>query len=84
MKLDPCAQPLNNGSNKCNESQKRWYHNHSSGDCEEFTYSGCDGNQNNFESKGACDTECAKWHEEHKDHHHQHGHEHHSQHQHHH
>lgn len=49
---------------------KRWYHDHTAGDCKEFSYDGCNKNENNFETKDACDKACGEWHEAHKDHHH--------------
>ena len=51
----------------CNQSQEvgscrgaipRWYYNVGSGECEEFIWGGCDGNDNNFASKLKCELRC--------------------------
>lgn len=65
----------------CLATIPRWYHDHASGECKEFSYNGCTKNDNNFESKEECDNKCKAWHEEHKGHDHSHGH---SSHEHHH
>lgn len=60
----------------CLATIPRWYHDHASGECKEFSYDGCKKNENNFETKDECDTKCKAWHEEHKGHQHTHGHSH--------
>jgi papilin len=42
----------------CSENIKRWYLDIETHLCEEFTYSGCLGNDNNFESKDECQNYC--------------------------
>ena len=42
----------------CDAAIAAWYFNPQTGDCEEFTYGGCEGNENNFESKSACLSSC--------------------------
>lgn len=43
----------------CNSNfVKRWYFNAGAGTCEEFTYSGCHGNANNFDSYKECTSYC--------------------------
>ena len=42
----------------CKQYIRRWHYNSVSQVCEEFTYGGCLGNHNNFESKLQCMTYC--------------------------
>ncbi|XP_031618973.1 histidine-rich glycoprotein-like [Contarinia nasturtii] len=84
----PCAQPLyklNDNKVGCLADIKKWYHNHASGKCEEFSFDGCPEhkNDNHFETEEECNKTCDEWHAQHKDHHHQeehgdckHGHDH--------
>ncbi|KAJ8308387.1 hypothetical protein KUTeg_013261 [Tegillarca granosa] len=44
----------------CRASIPRWYYDSSSGTCSNFTYGGCDGNSNNFETKEACLYACGR------------------------
>ncbi|MCA9556844.1 MAG: BPTI/Kunitz domain-containing protein, partial [Myxococcales bacterium] len=37
----------------------RWFFNTASGQCEEFIYGGCGGNENNFETRAQCEARCA-------------------------
>lgn len=48
----------------------RFYHDHASGQCKEFSYDGCNKNENHFETKEECEKTCGEWHEAHKDHDH--------------
>lgn len=69
----PCAQPkfvLAEGKIGCFAIIPAWYHDHSTGECKEYTYDGCSKNANHFATKADCDKTCAEWHEAHKDHHH--------------
>ena len=45
----------------CEALIQRWFYNAKSGDCEKFTYGGCEANMNNFLSKEDCEDECAGW-----------------------
>lgn len=52
-----CTEPPVTGP--CRASFKHWYYDPSSEKCNHFIYGGCDGNDNNFESKDACIDECS-------------------------
>jgi hypothetical protein len=52
-----CSLPADSGP--CRAAIPRWFHNADTGACEPFTYGGCEGNANNFESLRACQTACA-------------------------
>ena len=54
--LDICNKQADVGP--CTQYIKRWYYNSITRDCEEFTYGGCVGNHNNFESRMQCMTYC--------------------------
>jgi hypothetical protein len=43
---------------RCYDSVKRWYFDGSVPGCVEFTFTGCDGNENNFESDELCLAAC--------------------------
>ncbi|CCG28205.1 Papilin [Caenorhabditis elegans] len=43
----------------CHGSFQRYFYNEDSQKCEQFTYSGCGGNGNNYESREACEDRCA-------------------------
>ncbi|CAB3399020.1 unnamed protein product [Caenorhabditis bovis] len=43
----------------CTGTYTRFYYNEDSQKCEQFTYTGCGGNGNNYESKEACESRCA-------------------------
>ncbi|KAF2343835.1 Pancreatic trypsin inhibitor Kunitz domain, partial [Trinorchestia longiramus] len=51
-----CSQPLTKGM--CRASFRRFFHNSSSGRCEEFDYGGCQGNDNNFATMQECQQRC--------------------------
>ena len=36
----------------------RYFHNSTSGNCEPFVYGGCQGNENNFETREDCEHTC--------------------------
>lgn len=42
----------------CYESITRWYYNHQDGLCDEFVYTGCGGNENNYASEEECQNAC--------------------------
>jgi len=42
----------------CDAAFQRWYFDPASGECAEFTYGGCGGNGNNFETRDACLAAC--------------------------
>ncbi|EGT33025.1 hypothetical protein CAEBREN_18581 [Caenorhabditis brenneri] len=43
----------------CHGSFQRFFYNEDSQKCEQFTYSGCGGNGNNYESRESCEDRCA-------------------------
>ena len=42
----------------CKSKLKRYYYNKTINMCHEFTYSGCEGNSNNFEDEVSCRSTC--------------------------
>ncbi|TKR89373.1 hypothetical protein L596_013487 [Steinernema carpocapsae] len=54
--LDTCTLPKVKGP--CGGKNTRFFFNKDSQACEEFEYSGCLGNSNNFDSKGECEKRC--------------------------
>ena len=54
--LPVCHQPKEVGP--CFALIRRWYHNLATRRCEEFSYGGCRGNQNNFASQRECEDYC--------------------------
>ncbi|KAK2706809.1 hypothetical protein QYM36_014742 [Artemia franciscana] len=54
--IDRCSLPKNTGS--CAKEAKRWFYNSGSQKCEEFIYTGCGGNANNFLTKEECEMTC--------------------------
>ena len=54
--LTTCELPADPGP--CEGHQERWFHDDNTGNCELFTYGGCEGNANNFESEAACEAAC--------------------------
>jgi hypothetical protein len=53
---DFCSLPPMTGT--CEAALQRWAFNPQTGRCERFTYGGCDGNANNFETREACVAAC--------------------------
>ncbi|XP_056003662.1 papilin-like [Ostrea edulis] len=56
--LDVCSQPQVTGP--CRASVRRWWYNSKTNRCEKFTYGGCQGNENNFETRWACRGRCQR------------------------
>ena len=56
--VDRCL--LSPVSGSCTNNALRWYYNSAVGRCQQFTYSGCDGNQNNFKTLEKCLQQCGK------------------------
>lgn len=54
--LSICEQPLEEGP--CQGKYSRWNYDETSGECKEFTYGGCHGNQNRFVTKQECENSC--------------------------
>lgn len=54
--LEICFLPSEIGN--CRESQLRYFYDRSDGVCKRFTYGGCEGNRNNFESAEECIQNC--------------------------
>ncbi|VDN26982.1 unnamed protein product [Cylicostephanus goldi] len=51
-----CKLPREQGN--CGTYSNRWWFNAKTGNCEEFIYSGCQGNSNNFETYKECQDYC--------------------------
>lgn len=55
---DQCSLPPVYG--QCHENETRWHYDSRTGRCEEFTFSGCRGNGNNFYNQRECYDACAR------------------------
>ena len=51
-----CFLPVETGN--CLENEVRWYYNSADGICEQFMYTGCGGNENNYATETECEDEC--------------------------
>ena len=51
-----CQQPRQPG--RCRGFQKKYFHNKDTEECEEFVYTGCGGNENNYDSQDECEAVC--------------------------
>lgn len=54
--LDQCTLPAEQGT--CKGNFERWAYNSETLRCEPFTWGGCGGNTNRFESESACKQRC--------------------------
>ena len=54
--VDICSLPQRTGP--CRALFRRYYYNARSGQCEMFTYGGCQGNSNNFRTASQCEERC--------------------------
>ena len=45
-------------SGSCNQRVNKWYYNYATQRCEEFVYTGCGGNSNNFPNYQSCQSRC--------------------------
>ncbi|KAJ8946060.1 hypothetical protein NQ318_009185 [Aromia moschata] len=54
-----CGLPKDVGA--CKSNIDRWYFDTIKGQCDIFSYSGCEGNMNNFNTLEQCQTLCAKY-----------------------
>lgn len=52
-----CSFPSDHG--QCNVPVIKWYYNHELGQCLPFTFGGCEGNDNKFDSKKDCEGVCS-------------------------
>jgi hypothetical protein len=56
VEVPPCEQPIDGGA--CDAAFGRWAWDADRGVCTGFTYGGCLGNENNFETQAACESAC--------------------------
>lgn len=49
---------------RCSDNSTKWYYDAYHQECQEFVYSGCYGNKNNFDDKRSCDNACGRDREE--------------------
>ncbi|XP_029432206.1 WAP, Kazal, immunoglobulin, Kunitz and NTR domain-containing protein 1 isoform X1 [Rhinatrema bivittatum] len=54
--INICALPVVQGP--CKSWEPRWSYNHLMKQCHSFIYGGCEGNENNFESRESCEDVC--------------------------
>lgn len=53
-----CKLPLVNPTNQCQNNVTRYFYDVMTSSCKKFSYSGCFGNENNFESLEHCERKC--------------------------
>lgn len=56
QKIESCNLPKESGD--CGEKQARWHFAQSDNKCMPFYYSGCGGNDNNYDSENSCAEKC--------------------------
>uniref|UniRef100_L7LTW7 Putative bilaris n=1 Tax=Rhipicephalus pulchellus TaxID=72859 RepID=L7LTW7_RHIPC len=56
----PAACRLPSKTGPCKASIEAWYYDWGKGKCKSFTYGGCDGNGNNFETQKQCEKRCGR------------------------
>lgn len=57
---DRCSLPADIGP--CDGIETKWFFNSVTKMCKEFTYGGCDGNDNRFNDKASCEMACKRYH----------------------
>jgi hypothetical protein len=57
--VDICGLPIDTGP--CTEKKPAWYFNAEKGACTAFTYGGCEGNANRYETEEQCERQCGKF-----------------------
>ncbi|XP_049534828.1 papilin isoform X3 [Anopheles darlingi] len=55
-----CQLPMDHGDRECKPYQGRFYFDSAEGVCKLFTYTGCGGNQNNFQTEAECEQSCGR------------------------
>ena len=55
-KVDICRLAMSEGS--CSNHTDRWYFDHEANECKTFVFKGCNGNENNFETRDKCESQC--------------------------
>lgn len=56
--LERCNLPKEVGDSECTEKLARWYFSANDNKCKPFYYTGCGGNENNFDSEHSCAETC--------------------------
>jgi len=56
--LRMCRRPLLTGSSNCRAMLKRWYYDSTAQTCKPFGWTGCGGNDNRFDSRDDCESQC--------------------------
>jgi len=57
--IEICSEPVKKG--RCNSNILRFYFDKQTGRCHVFSYSGCDGNRNNFSTDKDCNNICGNF-----------------------